>query len=139
MLREIELSAAMFSHVSVPPDGLSASCLLPTSKQNCRAVGVTRTWDCICDLPTLGRSCPVHALVRQLARVQALSVQLRRDPSTMPLFPSADGLEVDKADLVATIFRAAEALGEPVRNHVGGYWFGGHSLRAGGAHLLASR
>ena len=41
--------------------------------------------------------------------------------------------------MVATIFRAAEALGEPIRNHVGGYRFGGHSLRTGGAHLLASR
>ena len=84
MLREIELSAAMYSHVNISADGRSASWLLPTSKQDCRAVGITRTWDCICDLPVLGRSCPVHALARQLTRVRVLSQQLHRALSTMP-------------------------------------------------------
>ena len=57
----------------------------------------------------------------------------------MPLFPSATGDEISKQQSVHTIFRLAELVGEAVLDGSGSYRFGGHSLRTGGAHLLASR
>ena len=52
LLREIELAAARVEHVKLSADGLSVDWLLPTSKTDPRAVGVTRTWDCCCYVET---------------------------------------------------------------------------------------
>ena len=57
----------------------------------------------------------------------------------LPLFPTSDGDEVSRCAAVGTIYRLAELIGEPVRDSTGAFLFGGHSLRTGGAHMLASR
>ena len=66
MLREIELGAALCKHVEVSGDGSSVTWLLPTSKTDHRAVGVSRTWDCTCPYPgshsRLPRACSRSAV-----------------------------------------------------------------------------
>ena len=69
LLREIELLAARRCHITIAEDQRSVTWLLPTSKTDPRAVGVSRSWDCICSMPGMGGICPVHALVRQCARL----------------------------------------------------------------------
>ena len=139
LLREVELAAAKAGHVTVSTDGSSVTWLLPTSKTDCRAVGVARTWDCCCAVPAMQPACPVCAISRQLARVRSAAVRLNRCAAEMPLFFAADGGEVERLPAVHTIFRLAELIGERITDDTGAYSFGGHSLRTGGAHLLASR
>lgn len=57
----------------------------------------------------------------------------------MPLFPAATGAEVTMAAMVQTINAAVGLLGQPIRDSTGCWLYGGHSMRTGGAHLLASR
>ena len=146
LLREIELSSAMLSHVSFSPcaslanaSSGSASLLLPTSKTDIKALGATRTWDCVCRVPNLGPVCPVHALLRQQARVQNLAIELGCDAADLPLFPDAAGRHVPKAASVATILELPRRYGCPVRDSLGACLFGGHSFRTGGAAFLAGR
>ena len=62
---------------------------------------------------------------------------LHRDLNVMPLFPNEDGLRIDKGASVATIVEAARLSGESVLSDSGAQRFGGHSLRTGGASMLA--
>ena len=91
MLREIEISYALVAHVAVAENQLSATWLLPTSKTDPRALGVSRSWDCCCHLRRLSLVCPVHALLRQIGRVEQLAEQLGLDADQLPLFPTPRG------------------------------------------------
>ena len=139
LLREVELASARAEHVTVAAGQQAVTWLLPTSKTDHKAVGVSRTWDCCCSVPELQPACPVHSLIRQLARADAAAARLGCRRSDMPLFFTDSGEEVDRAAAVGTIFRLAELTGERITDSSGAYRFGGHSLRTGGAHLLASR
>ena len=139
LLREIEISAARTGHVTMAADCSWATMLLPTSKTDVRAVGVSRTYDCCCSAPGLARACPVHALDRQLRRCRHLATTLHLDFGSLPLFPDKYGGEVEKAHAVATINSLASSIGQPVVDELGALLFGGHSLRTGGAHLLSAR
>ena len=146
MLREIELTAALLGHVSFSPcaslanhSSGSASLLLPTSKTDLKALGATRTWDCVCRVRDLSAACPVHALLRQRARVQGIAEDLGLEASELPLFPDARGLQVAKGASVATIVALPKLYGCPVTDAVGACLFGGHSFRTGGAAFLAAR
>ena len=94
LLREIELAAARVEHVTIAPDQRSVEWLLPTSKTDPRAVGVSRGWDCCCGTPSMDMACPVHALIRQVRRSTSLALHSGIPISDMPLFPTADGEEV---------------------------------------------
>ena len=59
--------------------------------------------------------------------------------AVLPLFPTAYGKEVEKAAAVATTVELVRLTGHPVHDGRGGALYGGHSLRTGGAKLLASR
>ena len=146
LLREAEIAAARYEHLAFSDRcpsshgaGGSASLLLPSSKTDPRAVGITRTWDCCCSAGSLSTICPVHALRRQAARLSALASELGVDVGPLPLFPGSDGREVGKAAAVATITAVAQMYGVAIRNAKGANLFGGHSLRTGGAAFLASR
>ena len=84
-------------------------------------------------------ACPVCALARQLDRARQAAVRLWVDVAEFPLFFAESGEEVEKPAAVATIYRLAELLGHSIVCPAGGYLFGGHSLRTGGAAMLASR
>ena len=100
--------------------------------------GTTRQWDCTCQVAAVRPACPVHALTRQCERVRVLAASIGRPVSGMPLFPTQDGDEVDRCAAVGSIFAVAELTGAVLFDEHGSYQYGGHSLRTGGAHMLAS-
>ena len=139
LLREIELSAAKVGHVSFPsPPHSSVTWLLPSSKTDPRAVGVSRTLDCMCGLAELGGICPITILERQCKAAAALAERLGRCKSTFPLFPDLEGNEVTKQASVSTIIALARLAGFRTVATNGAPLYGGHSLRTGGAALFAS-
>ena len=85
MLREIEIAAAKMGNVTfVSPEHTSATWSLPSSITDCRAVGVTRTLDCMCNIQSLDGICPVGSLIRQRDRVLELSRTLGVSAETLP-------------------------------------------------------
>ena len=139
LLREIELSAAQVGHVTFPlPEHSAVTWLLPSSKTDPRAVGVSRTLDCMCDISEMGGICPVTILQRQRDVASTLAESLGRDASSFPLFPDAAGNEITKAAAVSTIFELARRAGFRTHASNGSPLYGGHSLRTGGAALFAS-
>ena len=67
LLREIELAGAQFGDASIC--GGEARLILPTSKNDFRAVGKHRVHGCLCDLPSIDPICPFHTLERQIDMV----------------------------------------------------------------------
>ena len=139
LLREIEIAAARVGHVTLGADGLSVAWVLPKSKTDCRAVGVSRSWDCCCAVAAFRPACPVCALSRQLDRARPVGERLGIPVAELPLFFTEAGGEVSKAAAVGTIERLAELIGESLTGSGGCRRFGGHSLRTGGASMLAAR
>ena len=103
LLREIELAAAKVEHVKLSEDGLSVDWLLPTSKTDPRAVGVTRSWDCCCYVESFRPACPVCALKRQLDRASCAASRFSVAVGSFPLFFTLAGGECGKAAAVATL------------------------------------
>ena len=99
----------------------------------------SRSWDCTCRIGTMAGTCPVHALVRQPARLDSLAAHLAVPLSSLPLFPNSLGAEPSKHAIVSTILRLAELAGQQTRSADGSYLLGGHFFRTGGASMLASR
>ena len=137
LTREIELSCARCSHISLDVKAAEITWTLPVSKNDIRAVGTTRTWGCICDSSTTV-ACPFHAALRQLERLRALAALQGKDINTLPLFPSCNGDEVTKGKAVETIVFLAGKCGLPTVDSAGKQLYGGHSLRTGGAVALAN-
>ena len=139
LLREIEIAAAQFGSITFgSPEHSSVTWCLPSSKTDCRGVGVSRTLDCTCSIEALNGICPVAALIRQRDRVRQLARARKVAPETLPLFPDSMGNEVIRPCAVKTIFSLVEASGGKLRDAKGSLLFGGHSLRTGGASLLAT-
>ena len=66
IMREIEVANARVEHVTIYPKELKAQLLLPVSKKDPRAVGCSRSWQCLCKDSTQRASarddCPYHAV-----------------------------------------------------------------------------
>ena len=139
LLREIEIAAARFGSITFgSPEHSAVTWCLPSSKTDCRGVGVSRTLDCTCSIEALNGICPVAALSRQRERVIKMAKARKVDPESLPLFPDSNGNEVNRASAVNTIFSLILASGGKLRDAKGSLLFGGHSLRTGGASLLAT-
>ena len=98
---------------------------LPCSKTDPRALGVHRTWDCTCTIPSLGFCCPVHAALRQLHRVRILASKLGLDANMLPLFPNSKGEECTKYVVVATIKNLVQSSGYTLVDAGGRHLYGG--------------
>lgn len=133
LLREIECSTAVLSSWSFDKTRLEFTWLLPSSKTDHLALGVSRTWPCMCGLPGLG--CPYH--LARAHRRWLRSSSLYFGPDT-PVFPRADGWHPQKQAMVATIEAIAQLTGAPLLDVHGARRFGGHSLRVTGAQLFAA-
>lgn len=136
MAREIEVSTAKIRCISFDMATAEISWTLPVSKNDVRAVGTTRTWGCTCTQPSTTMPCAFHAGLLQFDLVRALALLLGRPFADMPVFPTAEGLEISKAAAVATITMIMGMTGATVVDHCGRPKFGGHSLRTGGAVFL---
>ena len=134
LLREIELSLALASSVSINESSLEETFTLPVSKTDPTALGCTRTWGCVCD-GAHATPCAYHAMKEQL---ELLSHKFPNVPlQELPLFPQVDGSVADKIAVVRSIERVAIRLGEPLKDQSGRNRFGGHSIRIAGARRLA--
>lgn len=137
MLREIEMAAARASHLRV--DSHEVFILIPTYKTDSFGKLTERSLKCTCRIRR-HPMCPYHAAVRHLDRLNHRGHS--ESPHTVPLFPDKDGTTPSKHRMVEVIrmvightgqaLERPDAQGRPMQR------FGGHSLRAAGAQLLAA-
>ena len=139
LLREIELSNILVSHISQPSPG-EVTFTLPVSKTDPTGAGVSRSHRCVCG--TYGEApavlpkpmCPACAVIDQL---DALATRFGRplDPNT-PLCPDMTGQVVSKQDMIQTIRSGARAACLRLSTPSGAPAWGGHALRRGGVQYL---
>ena len=88
MLREVELSAARAEAITfLPGERPRVQWLLPASKADAKAVGVTRCHGCLCEGSQYRPDCPYHALLDQmlgLGKSVPWQVQPRRRSAPRP-------------------------------------------------------
>lgn len=138
ILREIELSLSLASSVTLNFVTKVVSWLLPSSKTDSAALTTTREWRCLCDANTIWL-CPFHAAVRQMEFLKdTFGDENGALPPGLPFFPSLRGGAVSKESVVETIKEWHRRAGISVVDADGNELLGGHSLRTGGAVLLAS-
>ena len=150
------MAAAELHHLSFSrgPDNLTeVSWLLPASKADTAAVGVSRSHGSGCGECTWGRTpadldshpgesasralCPVRTAARHVLHTLDLAQRLGRDPSHFPLLPNIRGNVPTKEAVSATIEEAALGVGIPTHHPDGHKKFGGHALRVAGAQSLS--
>ncbi len=135
MLRELEAASAKLGHVvftSAPPQ---VHWELPTSKTDLQALGVARTWGCVCEGPNV--LCPVCFMARHVERLGEAFPGT--PPDQLPLFPTIAGGVPQKRDVVKSLEVVLEGLGLPVLGTSGNRLYGGHSMRVTGAQYLAAK
>jgi hypothetical protein len=139
LLREVELAGVTVDNVLLCERLKEVTLKLTSSKSDSMALGTTRTWGCICGVPTL--PCPFHlcqflcARAQTDAREQGLSEAAARG---ITLFASANGTVPLKAKFVDTFEAIAAQLGLSIWTSEGTRAYGGHSLRVTGAQALAA-
>ena len=134
LLREIESSAAVLSDVTLhEPEGPGtcgwAEWLLPASKTDPSAQGVTRALACACP----SKLCPILAL-RSVITTSELTRQMTipmRDPDRHPLICKADGTPLSKDEMVR-FYKELSALAGSQMVRITG-----HSPRVAGAKRMA--
>ena len=143
LTREVELSTARACLIQFEGEGrsLTATWLLPASKNDPAAFGASRTHGCCCGVEGFRGMCPAHLLLAHiafLARAFPDHFHANGAPTpSLPLFPDRLGRVCSKSAVTATIAHAATLLGLSVRSADGlGRWTG-HSLRVTGAQGLA--
>ena len=132
LLREVEASTAVFGSWAIDAEAMELTWLLPASKSDHMALGVSRTWPCICGLDTL--ACPFHMAVAH--REWLITAGHPTDPRS-PLFPTSTGRHPDKHAVVSTFEQLGTQCGQPLTTVEGNTLFGGHSARVTGSQLLA--
>ena len=93
-MREIELSLALRQHVVFDELQSRVSWLLPCSKTDSKALGKTRSWDCVCD-NVLAKPCTFHAFRDHCSRLDNMFAPLLPHDD-LPLFPDIEGKPVPK-------------------------------------------
>ena len=133
LLREIEASTARVSAWTFDEDAKEITWNLPGSKSDHKALGVKRTWPCICGHMVV--PCPYHLAVSHMAWLSESSHST--DPDA-PLFPTAKGRMPIKASVVATFEAIGTMVHQALWSDEGLRLFGGHSARVTGAQLFAA-
>ena len=137
MMREVELSTARACHLTIG-QGV-ASLLLPASKTDTAAVGVSRSHRCACSAGLASPGCPAHAAWDQLLWLKRALPEhfdhLGRPSRDLPLFPDVRGCTVTKAKMSNSIIAAARHLGGQDAPD-GAERISGHTLRVTGAQGL---
>ena len=138
MLREIESSLSLASSITLDFALKMVCWLLPSSKTDSTALTTTREWHCLCEANTIWL-CPFHAAVRQMEFLKDLfGDENGALPAGLPFFPSVRGETVAKEAVVSTLKVWHRRAGITVVDSDGNELMGGHSMRTGGAVLLAS-
>ena len=132
ILRELEIAVAVVSHWSFDFTLNTITWNLPTSKTDVMAVGIPRTWGCICS-DHYAFPCPFHIAVEHIEELRNTFGDVGSD---FPLFPDTSGHQMKKLKVVEAFEALATTLNLPlitngVRN------FGGHSTRVSGSQFWA--
>ena len=135
------MASAKVRHITFDHPAKEVSWELTMSKTDPMALGTTRTWGCLCGVPTL--PCPYHVARDHVEAVldfvdQSLDDSLGHSPQDTPLFCNSDGSTPSKADMVLTFEQLASRCDQPIHNRDGLRLFGGHSVRVTGAQALAA-
>ena len=64
LLREVEASTAVVSAWTFDHEAMEVTWMLPPSKSDHLALGATRTWGCLCDIPNF--CCSYHLAVEHI-------------------------------------------------------------------------
>lgn len=146
VLREIELAAARYRHMTVDHAARTVTLELPVSKTDVCGIGCARNWGCVCLHGQPGvdsvMACPFHAAVRHDALLRARfggGLPGGQPDAWSPLFPTAAGTTPSKDAVVRSIEAVAALLGEPLFEADGTRRYGGHSMRVSGARWLAAK
>ena len=134
LLREVESGTAVASSWSFDHADLELTWNLPGSKTDPMALGTSRTWGCLCDLPEF--ACPYHLAVEHFGWLQRHP--LYRTGAMFPLFPTECGNHAPKAKVVETFELLGTLLGQPLTSPDGLRLFGGHTARVTGAQTFAA-
>ena len=139
LLRELEASTALRSNVRLNHRDKTATFRLSASKCDPRALGVERTWGCVCaDADDGGApACPYHAAVRQHAILEDRFGKIKED-DRIPMFPTETGDMMTGEDVVKLIEYIATLLGDVLTLKGGVRRYGKHSWRATGAVYFAA-
>ena len=143
LLRETEAANLRAAHVvfSNTRGVLTVELLLPASKGDQEAKGVTRAQACVCGTSQRRPDCPAHAALRQMSLLRTrfpdrfTSAGPRLD---LPFFPQLSGLPCTKVGFTGTILEAARKQGVDESSADGSERISGHSLRVTGARGLAT-
>ena len=137
LLRELELATARRTNCRVNHKTKSVTMRLTASKRDPEAIGIERTWGCVCDANTSEAICPYHAASRQLDLLEARFGAIHADDD-LALFPTCDGRCVEGDIMVKVVEIIATRQGQVLKTADGVTRFGGHSWRATGAVYLSS-
>ena len=130
LLREIEASHAVRSHITVDDTNKRILWRLPSSKTDFKALGATRVHSCSCEFNPKAQ-CPFHAMEAHLADIGV--------DDNDPIFPTEGGLPATKQGWADTFEALGAKLGLATTYPNGARCFTGHTGRASGAvHLAAS-
>lgn len=133
MMREIEIAGALQHEAHTLDNGSSVTLLLPASKKDPNANGVTRSLDCLCTQTAL---CPAHYLHGYLEKLSQLGDRLRIDNDTLPLFPNPLGSALTKKQVIDLI-REVVAEYDPSVGIDELKRYTGHTFRISGARYYA--
>lgn len=135
LLREAEASLMLSGNVILDQGLKQVTLRLPSSKTDAAAIGVERSWGCLCKSHGV-EGCPFH-----LADLQAKFLYKlfgNYDAGRLPFFPTRHGNPVDKSKAVETFEAVHTRLGLNITDEDGYRLLGGHSMRLAGARILSS-
>jgi hypothetical protein len=133
LLREVEASTSRVSAWSFNDEAKELTWNLPGSKSDHRALGVKRTWPCICGHKVV--PCPYHLAKAHMEWLEASPHST--DPDA-PLFPNVKGAMPSKATVVTLFEAIGTLLQQALWSDEGIRLFGGHSARVTGAQMFAA-
>ena len=120
LLREVEASTALASAWTFDHEALELTWLLPGSKTDHMALGVHRSWPCLCGLENF--FCPFHLAIEHWAWLTA--IEHFTCAADTPLFPTMEGKHANKVQVVDTFEAIGAAMGQPLHDHAGTRRFG---------------
>ena len=134
LLREVEVSTSVASAWRFDHTCLEVTWNLPGSKSDHMALGVSRTWPCLCGLANF--FCPYHTAVAHWEWL--LASTNFTSPEETPLFPTMGGKHPSKSHVVDTFEAIGASLGQPLHDTSGTRLFGGHTPRVTGSRVLSA-
>lgn len=99
-----------------------------------QALGVRRSWACLCGLDNL--FCPFHLALEHMEWLKGNGHF--ESAGTTPLYPTAAGTRASKTAVVSTYEAHSDTMGQPLHDESGLRLFGQHTTRVTGSQVLAA-